>query len=693
MYNNSLLEKIKSKYIIQNIDSYIEDNNCLYLLIIYSKSLQNKLGINLENYKERYRLNSIFKQIKWKNYLKDTINIEKVGVKKAHVKTKIMKEEYQKFLLKNKISEIDFKNNAIKYFRKYPEKFKKKYKKDFKNNINSLIIDMESPLFDILSTTEYFNKIFIVNINLYLFGKINDGATNNYMVKSNSSSLEINNLKYLKKFKINLQIKHLNIWISDIFENNILFEDLFSFIIPNNLVSLSFKFSFIYTWDNCFNIINNLKTLKHLHLAFINFENIFLFELNNLEILELDTIENNLQFKNNNFPKLKSLNICNCKIKKLNSLLKCPNLETLKTITKTPNNNFNYNDIFDFSSFINLKNYSGDIKYFNLLTNSKLLENIKIDEFVTENEFIKIIALKNLKIVSLGTESKYINYLNLCNIKDVNLSTRKLYIENYQNFGEIQKKFPNLEELLLSINNLSLSDLNLTLSDEILKIYIIENPKCKINKINIKLNTDNYFYETFNFYIQSYEKLESVKFSVEINENILETIFPIFNKNCNIIFRSLILLKLKVDSLRKNIIKNIYINIDNMPNLGEFILYFNYCKNHDKELNTKFTLKMLSIKNIKRVKIIKDEEIYSINELKKLFPNIKFHKFDKLKISRLFIEQEPNIDEFNEDANSDKEKIIKNESSIQKQKQIKKSIFYNGNEEQRNCSNYNCMIE
>lgn len=43
----TLLGEISSKYIIENINSYIKDDNCIYKLIKYNKSLQKKLNILL----------------------------------------------------------------------------------------------------------------------------------------------------------------------------------------------------------------------------------------------------------------------------------------------------------------------------------------------------------------------------------------------------------------------------------------------------------------------------------------------------------------------------------------------------------------------------------------------------------------------------------------------------------------------
>ena len=55
----SLLNKIKSKYIIYSITSFLKDENYLLKLINYSKYYQNKLDININNYKEIYYKNRI----------------------------------------------------------------------------------------------------------------------------------------------------------------------------------------------------------------------------------------------------------------------------------------------------------------------------------------------------------------------------------------------------------------------------------------------------------------------------------------------------------------------------------------------------------------------------------------------------------------------------------------------------------
>ena len=46
----NLIKKVKSKYIIENIFSFLEEKIELKM-IIYNKNIQNLLGINIDNYK------------------------------------------------------------------------------------------------------------------------------------------------------------------------------------------------------------------------------------------------------------------------------------------------------------------------------------------------------------------------------------------------------------------------------------------------------------------------------------------------------------------------------------------------------------------------------------------------------------------------------------------------------------------
>ena len=69
MEKESILEKIKSKYIIQTIDSYIEAKKLIFKLFVYSKKLQKKINVSLLYYQENF-FNKIFKWYNIKDYEK-----------------------------------------------------------------------------------------------------------------------------------------------------------------------------------------------------------------------------------------------------------------------------------------------------------------------------------------------------------------------------------------------------------------------------------------------------------------------------------------------------------------------------------------------------------------------------------------------------------------------------------------------
>ena len=101
MENEGIINKIKSKFILNYIFAYIEDTNFKLNLFIYSKSNQNKLDLNLIIYKEFF-----LKRIGFDldNYL--YIN--------SHNKD-ILNKNFQDFLLKYKLNKEDLKIVYMKY--------------------------------------------------------------------------------------------------------------------------------------------------------------------------------------------------------------------------------------------------------------------------------------------------------------------------------------------------------------------------------------------------------------------------------------------------------------------------------------------------------------------------------------------------------------------------------------------------
>ena len=94
MEDKSLLEKIKSKYIIQNIVSFINDDKILLNLFLYSKSSQEKYYINILKYKEAFYHN----RIKFDDYLSFYKHPDKNEFNKKNLKM-ILKNSYQNIIL------------------------------------------------------------------------------------------------------------------------------------------------------------------------------------------------------------------------------------------------------------------------------------------------------------------------------------------------------------------------------------------------------------------------------------------------------------------------------------------------------------------------------------------------------------------------------------------------------------------
>ena len=91
MEKRNILEKITSKYIIQNIFNYISNDLIQYKLFIHSKKFKEFLNIKLFDYQDKY-FNKI--KINFKDYCK--------------VSNDISNKQYN---LKNKLNEFLSKNN------------------------------------------------------------------------------------------------------------------------------------------------------------------------------------------------------------------------------------------------------------------------------------------------------------------------------------------------------------------------------------------------------------------------------------------------------------------------------------------------------------------------------------------------------------------------------------------------------
>ena len=172
---------------------------------------------------------------------------------------------------------------------------------------NEKLINIESPLFEILSKTRNFGKIFTIYISQKIIDKhkLKD-EYKKFFDKLNKLNIEyesifydykdINNINYLKQININFnKIKKITLAIE--YDNNYYYyfnrkqkdflEVLFSFKnIVNNLIYLDIKYKYykINIPPNLFENINNFKSLRYLFIENVNFKEDFILKLNELKL-------------------------------------------------------------------------------------------------------------------------------------------------------------------------------------------------------------------------------------------------------------------------------------------------------------------------------------------------------------------------------------------------------------------------
>ena len=152
MVNEELINKIKSKHVLNYIFNYIKDNNFKDKLFLYSKKFQKNIDIKLIGLKENY-----LKKIKFD--LGKFLYIEPNSFKIDYLTT-----EYNKFLKKKEINKEKIENIIYDIFDN------KKIKSIDEEDVDRIkekenYINFESPLFEILSKTKNFAKIFTIHIS------------------------------------------------------------------------------------------------------------------------------------------------------------------------------------------------------------------------------------------------------------------------------------------------------------------------------------------------------------------------------------------------------------------------------------------------------------------------------------------------------------------------------------------------
>ena len=606
MEKESILEKIKSKYILENIFDYVKGENFKLKLFAYSKKLQKKFDLKLLDYKNIYLKN----RINLFEFLSD------YNKKEGYPKNFDKKELTNKFnstLNKLKLKEENITDYIINFFKNYEKK-----------ENDEIYIDIYSPFFDLLSKELYFWKKFIIPIisefidknklkNDYIsfFNKINKLNINFSLL---FLYINENSINYLKELGINFnKIKKFIASSTNssefiLVDNKKNFNDflkiLFSFDNINNLNYLKIH---IYGNEhkiklNIIESLNNFKCLEYLYLAGIDLESTFIINLPNLKKLFISGCDKITFFDN---PNLEQLFINESGIDNPKSLLKFPKLEKCEFYSWRNTDIKRYNSIIDLSILKNLKIFAGEAQDFLKLANVSLescsiLSNYDSSIEIEKEVIKKIISIKSLKNVRLIL--KKINSDDISKIQGENNSITKLEInftknENDCNILNFQNKLINLSEL-----KIVLPFVNIRASTN---LKIEENLNCKVNTIEIDGDNKNII-----LYCGPYENLVKVDISINCDIVNYKTIFPIFDNNCKTIFKYLNYFKLIHNDYGYNvsldILNNLYNNMDKMPKLKHFEMYC-FSQDIDESFYKKLNKKIMSL-NLEfiKIEIVKD---------------------------------------------------------------------------------------
>ena len=616
----SFLEKIKSKYIVYFISSFFKDKIYLLKLIKNSKLLQQKLNINISNYEEIYAN----KRIHYEDFLL-------TKVKKFHEPPRLY-DNLKRELLQNQINDKNINIFAKDYFTNYYNNLDNKEDSLYEF---SLDIDFTSPFFDTLSKTEIFNKIFNIKISSKVINemKLKD-ATKSKFEELNNSKIEYRSIIFKPSETNDINIlKELNIDFSKLkkfaflgarffhFEENFNFMKLINSLnINNNLVYFECKVNGYSREPSEFEFINNFKSLKYLGLIYLKFQTKFELKLNNLKYLKVIYCHN-ISLGLCDTSKIKFFqieqNLCHYLNEEENTLFKFPNLNTLI-------NRNGIDNIIDFGSLKNLKQYQGYLTGFLLIKETSCINQIILESFLRKENIENIISKFQEKIYSVTKlDLKIVHYdgLILDDFLNIFPNLSDLTIQTPDDTDGWSHGKPKAGEKKIIINQ-----------NENSKIKNIKIILVGISKIKLKINCE------------SYTKIQSLDIHVDaIDVDFLN----IFSKE-DIIFNSLTTFKFSLicdDISMETLIKLLalfYHNIKKMPNLINFS--FTIINNKEEKyikssLFERFIYRIISLKFIKNI-FIKicykrygpSDKNYSKEKLKLLFPKIDFNKFHKINI-------------------------------------------------------------
>ena len=505
MDKGELINNIKSKYILDCIFNYIKDKNFQLKLFLYSKKFQLKFGINLNILKEIYLQKIDFDLDKYLYHFylfyNDHLSIE-----------------YNNFLKEKKLNKEIIESIIYDIFENKEIKDIDEEDVDKINN-NEKLINIESPLFNILSKTKNFSKIFTIYIKQTIIDEYK--LKENYIkFFENLNKLDIkytsiyyrlkdiNKLGYLKEININFnKIKRLKIQIGYAFKNKDIknsnaeiivknfFDTLFSFNnIENNLIYLDINFTKYEVKSELFEKINNFKSLRYLYLKNIYFKKNFIFKLNELKLLSLQSCKNvklssgKLKELNISLINTRNINLLNkVNLKELNKLefhwnkisnidiLKKVNLKELKELYLTWNNisNINVLEKVNFKDLKILNLFGNEISDINLLEKVNFKELKKLD--LSDNGISDITILEKVNFKELKEL-----YLNFNGISDITILEKV----NFKELKELDLSFNKISDIhiLEKVNFKELKELNL-FCNNISDIIILE--KVQFEKLEI----------------------------------------------------------------------------------------------------------------------------------------------------------------------------------------------------------------
>ena len=283
-----------------------------------------------------------------------------------------------------------------------------------------------------------------------------------------------------------------------------------------------------------------------------------------------------------------------------------------------------YREKFNFKKLKNLKIFKNDIEDFEFIkipSLEKLVFTFKFSNLEIFHQLIKSNTLKKLEFEDFGIE-----YNDLIQIKDKNYSIKELEIKRdcitAEYLSSLINIFPNLINFKIFVNDIIHFELKMK-----------DGPESKIN-----LESNSKYIKIF---LEPLENLEimNLNFLFRFGDLNYEKDNLFFLKeNKGTIFESLITFVCDLHEISIIELKNLYYNIDNMPNL-KYFRFETYCEEITEENLNKFIIKLLSkdldFTSLRIKKTGKGSGSYSLEELKKKF-GFTLHRSKIVSIYNIF---------------------------------------------------------